>query len=127
MADVFLDCLFVGPYRTHKVSPTPEVPVSIFVFQVRVTVEYHQRTFSLQIPHELRHAQVRRDAHQHVDVIRTCVRFQNLHLLLFAQRPEDFPDACFDLTVHSLSTKFRCKHDMVLAIPSGVQLYMRLH
>ncbi len=117
MADVFLDCLFFGPHRTHEVPPTPEVTVSIFVLQVRMTVEYHQITFSLQIPHELRHAQIRWDTHQHVDVIRTCVRFQNLHFLLLAQRPEDFPDAHFDLTVHSLSTKFRRKYDMVLAIP----------
>ena len=51
---------------------------------------------------------------------RTCVRFQNLHLLPLAQRPEDFPDAHFDLTGHSLSTKFRRKYDMALAIPSGV-------
>jgi hypothetical protein len=85
-----------------------------------MTVEYHQGAFPLQIPHELRHAQVRRDTHQHVNVIRTRFRFQNLHLLLLAQRPEDFPDAHFDLTVHSLSTKFRRKYDMVLAIPSRV-------
>ena len=104
MADVFLDCLFVGPYRTHEVDPTPEVTVPIFVLQVRMTVEYHQGTFPLQIPHELQHVQVRWDAHPHVNVIRTCIRVQNLHLLLFAQRPEDFPDARFDLTIHSLST-----------------------
>ena len=89
--------------------------VSMEVFKVIVSSET-----SLAVYHELRHAQVRGDTHQHVDVIRTCVRFQNLHFLLLAQRPEDFPDAHFDLTVHSLSTKFRRKYDMVLAIPSGV-------
>ena len=50
MADVFLDCLFVGPYRTHEVSPTPEVTVSIFVLQVRVTVEYQKGTFPFRYP-----------------------------------------------------------------------------
>jgi hypothetical protein len=83
-------------------------------------VEYQKGAFPFQIPHELRHAQVRRDTHQHVDMICARFRFQNLHLLLLAQRPEDFPDARFDFTVHSLSTKFRRKYDMVLAIPSGV-------
>ena len=120
MADVFLDCLFVGPYRTHEVSPTPEMSVPIFIFQVRVTIKYQQGTFPLQIPHELRHAQVRRDAHQHVNVICTRFRFQNLHLLLLAQCSKDLTDACFYLPIHDLSPIFRRKHDMVLAIPPGV-------
>ena len=110
----------LAPTVLTKYPPTPEVPVPIFVLQVRMMVEYQKGAFPFQIPHELRHAQVRRDTHQHVNVIRTCVRFQNLHFLLLAQRLKYLADARFDLTVYSLSTKFRRKHDMVLAIPSGV-------
>ena len=39
----------------HVISATPEMPISILVFQVRMPIKYHQRTFPFQIPHKLRY------------------------------------------------------------------------
>ena len=50
MANVFLYCSFIRPYRIHKVPSAPKVTVPGFVLQVRVAVKYHQGTFPLQMP-----------------------------------------------------------------------------
>ena len=40
MLDVLRNLLLISPYCVNIVSPCPEVPISILVFQVRVSVEY---------------------------------------------------------------------------------------
>lgn len=40
MLDVLRNLLLISPYCVNIVFPCPEVPVSILVFQVRVSVEY---------------------------------------------------------------------------------------
>ena len=47
MLDVLRNLLLISPYCVNIVFPCPEVPISILVFQVRVSVEYHQAAFSL--------------------------------------------------------------------------------
>ena len=53
MANVLLYCSFVRPYRIHKVSSTPKVPIPIPVLQLGMTVIYQQRAFPFQVPHKL--------------------------------------------------------------------------
>ena len=61
------------------------MPVPIFVFQIRVSVKYHQATLALQIPHILGHTHVRWDRYKHVDMIWAAFRFQYLDPFSFTQ------------------------------------------
>ena len=60
--------------------------VTILIFQVRMTIKNHQRTFTLQIPHELGYAQVRWNADKHMDVVWTRLSFVDFHFLPLAKR-----------------------------------------
>ncbi len=55
MLDVLRNLLLISPYCVNIVFPCPEVPISILVFQVRVSVEYHQTTFPFEISRDLCH------------------------------------------------------------------------
>ena len=44
---------FISPYCIYIISSAPKVPSSILVFQIRMSVKYHQCTFSLEISHKL--------------------------------------------------------------------------
>ena len=61
--DILLDHLRILSYRVRKVPPTPKISASIFILQIRVSIENHQCTFTLERPHELCHTHVRRDTH----------------------------------------------------------------
>ena len=52
---VFFNNFLVLAYCVYVVSSAPEVSASIFVFQVCVSVEYHQTAFPFQISHKLRY------------------------------------------------------------------------
>ena len=88
VAYVRSNCTSIRTDCADIVPTAPEMPVPVLVFQVRVPVENHQGTLSLQIPHELRHTQVRRYAQKHVDMVGTCLRLMNLNLLQVAQLPQ---------------------------------------
>ena len=75
MANVLLNRSFVRPYRIHIVSATPKVSIPIPVLHLCMAVKYHQGAFPFQVSHKLGHAQVRGDAHQHVNVVGACFRF----------------------------------------------------
>ena len=120
IADVLLNRFLIATNCIDIVSATPKMAAPVFVFQIRVPVENHQRAFALQVTHELRHADVWRDTQKHVDMIRTCFGFENLHVLLFTQLTEYPPNIALQLPIYRLSTIFRCKYDMVLAIPITV-------
>ena len=51
--DILLDHLRILSYCVRKVPPTPKISASIFILQIRVFVENHQCTFTLECPHEL--------------------------------------------------------------------------
>ena len=79
--------LDISPYRIHKISSCPKMPIPIFVFQVGMPVKYHQAALSFQVAHNLGYAVLRRDAYQHVDVVWACLCFYDFHALLLAQLP----------------------------------------
>lgn len=53
-----LYCFLISPYRIHKISSCPKMPIPIFVFQVGMPVKYHQAAFSL--PYEAFQDAIRR-------------------------------------------------------------------
>ena len=109
---VSADCIYV-------ISLAPELAVPVFVFEVCMAVEYHQRTFSFQIPHKRWHAEFWRDAHQHVDMVRAGLCFKYFYVFVGAKRSYDFPYVHFDFPIYGSSAVFGGKHYMVFAVPSG--------
>ena len=85
-----------------------------------MSVENHQAAFSFQVPHHLRDAILRRKTYQHVDVVGTRLRFDDLDPFLFTQLPEYLPYILFDLTVHYHSPVLWRKHYMILTSPRCV-------
>ena len=81
--------------------------VSVFVFQIRMSVEYHERTFSFQISHKVRYIYIRRDAHQHMYMIRTCFCFMYFYSFHFAQFSQYLSHICFYLPVYNLPSILR--------------------
>ena len=82
---VFFNRFFVLPHCIYIVSSAPEMPVAIFVLQIGVPVEDHQRALPFQIPHKLYYTQIRRYLHKHVYVVGTCFCFDDIYFFLFAQ------------------------------------------
>ena len=78
-------------------------------------IEYHQRTFSLEISHELCYTYMRWNTYEHMDVIRTCLCFYYFHPFLCAQFPQYFSDIFSYLSVYLFSSIFRCEDYMILA------------
>ena len=56
LPDIFLDGFFVNADCAYIISLTPEMPIAVFVFQIRKLLEDHQRTLPLEIPHYLCYA-----------------------------------------------------------------------
>ena len=90
--NVFLYGCSIDPYCTYVLSRCPEIPVSVLVLQVRVPLEDHHRTLSLEISHDLRDTVFRRHAHQQVDVVRHHMSFYDFDPFPFAQIPDDLLD-----------------------------------
>lgn len=61
------------------------MPASVFVFQIGVSIENHQRAFPFEKTHELRYAQARRNTYQHVNVVRARLCLNNFNILLLTQ------------------------------------------
>ena len=122
---IFLQLIFhvlsyrflISTDRIYIISSAPKMSVSVFVFQIRMSVEYHERTFSFQISHKVRYIYIRRDAHQHMYMIRTCFCFMYFYSFHFAQFPQYLSYICFYLPVYNLPSILRGKYYMVLAIP----------
>ena len=51
--DVLLYRLFVAPYCIHIIPATPEMPIPIFILQIRMPIEYHQATLPFQVSHHI--------------------------------------------------------------------------
>ena len=120
LSDVLLNALFVFTYRIHEIPSCPEMPISVLVLQIRMSVENHQATFPFQIPHHIRDAILGRKTYQHVDVVGTRLCFDNLNPFLFTQLPEYLSYILFNLAVHYHSAVLWRKHHMILTSPRCV-------
>ena len=117
LCDIFPNCSLVEPYRAHVLSLTPEMPITEFVFQIRMLVENHQTTLAFQIPHELRHAVLRWYTYEHVDVVRHEMTFDYLDSLVTAELPQYLADTFLVLTVYCLAAIFRREYYMIFTEP----------
>lgn len=94
------------------------MPITEFVFQIRMLVENHQTTLAFQIPpHELRHAVLRWYTYEHVDVVRHEMTFDYLYSLVTAELPQYLADTFLVLTVYCLAAIFRRKYYMIFTEP----------
>ena len=84
-------------------------------------VEHEQGALALQVAHEARDAELRRDADQHVDVVRHEVPLDDLHPLPHAQPPEDLPQVLAVSVVDRPPSILWREHDVVLAQPFRVR------
>lgn len=91
--------------------------VSKLIFQVRVPVEYHQGTFSLQVSHELRHTVLWWYTYKHVYVVGHLLPLNYFHTLVITQLPQYMPDAFLVLSIYCLAAVFRRKYYMVFTQP----------
>ena len=121
LADVLRDRGLVEPDGGHVVALRPELPVAELVLQVGVPVEHEKRALPLQVPHEARDADLRRDAHQHVDVVGHQVPLDYLHALPLAQLPQYLPQVLAVLVVDDFPPILWGEHDVVLARPLRVR------
>ena len=78
------------PTVSTKYPSAPEISVPVFVLQIRVPVENHQRAFALERSHELCYTHVRWNTHQKMNVIRVCLSLDDLYFQLFAQLLDAF-------------------------------------
>jgi hypothetical protein len=88
------------------------VPASVVVFEIRVLVEDHEARLPFQVPHERRHAHLRRYPHQHVDVVRHRVGLDDLDALVLAEPPDVLPDVGPQFCIYRFSAIFRSEHDV---------------
>ena len=105
------------PHRTDIISFGPKFSVAELILQICVLIEYHQRTFPFQVAHEICHTDFRRDGHQHVDMIRHQMPFQNLNPFIFAEALQNFFYTFTELCEDYFPSIFWSKDDMILAQP----------
>lgn len=82
---VFLYPARVFPYRINVIPSASKLSVTVFELQIAKLLIKHQAALSLQVPHKSRYIHLGRDFQKHMDVIHTAFRFQNIHVIPFAQ------------------------------------------
>src|SRR4051812_36564003 len=122
LADVPPDLDFVQSDGTHAVTAGPEAPAEQRPLGVQQLPVDPGRTLPLPVADRYRDAVSWRHAQQHVDVVRHCLPFHKLDILLPAQVPQDLADAPTDPPVQPLATVLREDHDVILAVPLHVGL-----
>ena len=95
--------------------------ITVLVLQICVLIEYHQRTFSLQISHEARHTNFRRYTYQHVYVIGHQMPFQNLYSFILTQLLYYIFYAHLVLIVYCFSSILWREHYVVFTHPLCVR------
>ena len=108
------------PTCIHKIPSTPKISTPILVFQIRMSVEYHQRTFALESPHKLWYTHIRWDTHQKMYVVGACFSLNNFHFHFSTQLFDYFYDILTYCFVYHLSSIFWCEYHMVFAPITGM-------
>ena len=119
--DILLYLLYILPCCVYVVLQTPIFLIPIFIFQLQVLFVDHQTAFSLEISHETRYRNLRRDFHQHMLLVRAhlCLYhlyFFQLHSILSISPilPPFFPIKYFP-------TVFWHEYNMIFAISSRMR------
>ena len=112
--DVFLDHFRIFSYGIYIVPSAPEISASIPIFQIRMSIKDHQCTFTLERSYKLCYTHIRRDTHQHVDVIGACLCLYNLYFHFIAKLAQYLTDISLQFPIYNFASVFGCKHYVVL-------------
>ena len=107
--DILLYRSFVSSHGIYIIPAAPELPVPIFVFQVRKLIEDHQAAFPSDTPS-------RSTRYILAVSIAACGYALGMPLPPISLSPS----SCIVREGSSLSPVFRCKHYMVFAVPFGI-------
>ena len=121
ISDVLLDLLRVFAHRVHVVAPAPEFSVPVLELRVAPLLVYHQRRFSLEVPHDPGDREFGRHRNQHVHVVGAHLRLVDGDSLPLAELPEDGPDLQPLQAVELLPPVLRGEDDVVLTVPARMR------
>ena len=111
---------FILPDRRDVVAPCPEVLPHEVPGPARKLPSDVDRTLPLDIPDHLRNRVLRRNRHQHVDVIRQQMPFLHPTLPLLGQTPKHVPQVVPQAAIQGLAALLRDENDVILTLPFRV-------
>ena len=117
---VFFNDFFISANCINIVSSAPKMAISILVFQICVSVKYHQTALSFQVSHKLRYTQLGWNRYKHMHMIFAKLCLVYLYTFLLTQLSQYHSNIFVYLSIYHLSAIFRCKYYMILAIPLGM-------
>ena len=103
------------------VPSAPKFSVPVLVFQLAELLIQHRTAFPFQIPHKVRHRDLRRYLHKQMDMVGARFRFYDPYPFPLAQLPQYLPYCRFLFFVKYFPTVLWRKHDMIFAIPSRMR------
>ena len=115
--DVFRNSARILSYRIDVVSPAPEFSIPVLVLQLAELLIQHRAALTFQITHKAGYCHFRRYLNQHMDMVRTHFRFDDVYAFSLTQLPQNLSNSRSVVFVEYLSTIFRRKHKMIFAIP----------
>lgn len=110
-------CCVIQANSADIISFCSEMSVSIFVFQVCMSVEYHQCAFSLQISYKSRNTLLWRNHDQHMNMVAHQMPFYNFYPLVSTQGSQYFSYVISQLIVDHFSSILWCEDDVIFAHP----------
>lgn len=118
---VFRNRRLVESDGRYVIAFAPELAVAELVLEISMLLEHHKRAFTLQIPHEARHAHLGRYAHQHMHMVRHQMSLYDLNTFVGTEPAQDLADAFSVLVVDDLPSILGCEHDVVFTHPPRVR------
>ena len=116
LPDVVADDLFGQTDRADAVPARPEVVTREVALPTQILPMEADRRLPFQKPHRVRHAALRRDAPQHMHVIRQRVPCDPLHALPLTQLPNDSPNPTSHLAEDRPFPILRHPHHVISAL-----------
>src|SRR5271170_5719682 len=119
--DIFADRLFIDrAHRRAEISSCPKVLPPVTLAKVRELVLQHPARPTLQILHQLRRRQLRRNLHQQMDMIRRHRTTHDRHLPRRADLTDQLPGTLRHLAAQYLVPILRDPHNVILHVPHRV-------
>ncbi len=80
-------------------------------------VKNHQTALTFQVAHKMCDTELGWNTDEHVDMIRTSIRFMNSNPFSLTQISDNLSDTSFVLAINDLATIFLEKNNMIFTIP----------
>lgn len=114
------DCILVDIADCFYITSSYPKMSIVLPTQLRMPVNQHKCTFSLQPRHSTRYAQLRWNWGVEVYMVLTHCPFQNLYSLHLTNIPDHFNHIFSHLSVHRFSKVFRYKNNVIREIILGM-------